>query len=110
MIKAIALIRKKPGLSQDEFQKHYEEVHVPMALKYLPSFKRYVRNYVVAPPGGEAPEFDCITEIWYEDMQGYQESLDFYGTEAGQSLREDDESIRDTSKFFFFIVEEKVSE
>jgi len=109
MVKAIALIKRKPGLSREEFRKHYEEVHAPMALKYLPSFKRYVRNYVITPPGGEEPEFDCITEIWYDDMQGYQESLGFYGTDAGRILREDDESISDTSKFFFFLVEEKVS-
>jgi hypothetical protein len=66
MVKGIAMLKRKPGLTQEEFIKHYEEVHVPLVLKHLPSIKRYVRNYVIStvvtPPGLEELEFDCITE------------------------------------------------
>jgi len=66
MIKAISLLKRKPGISLEEFSKHYEEVHVPLAMRHFP-FKRYARNYV-ASPGAEELGFDCITEVWFETM------------------------------------------
>ena len=79
MIKAIGLIKRKPGLSREEFVKHYEEVHAPLALKYFPTIKRYVRNHIITPSGAEEPQFDCITEFWYDDMEGYQAVLNALG-------------------------------
>ena len=109
MIKMVSLIRRKPGLSREEFVKHYEEVHAPLALKCFPTFKRYVRNHIIIPAGGEEPEFDCITELWYDDMQGHQAVIDFYQSEAGQPIRDDEVAFMDNSKTMSFFVEEKVS-
>ena len=53
MVKVMFLVKSKPGLSREEFCRHYEEAHVPLALKYFPTFKRYVRNYVITTPGIE---------------------------------------------------------
>ena len=112
MIKAIALIKRKPGLSQEEFSRHYEEMHAPLALKYFPTIKRYVRNYIITPPGVEEPEFDCITEFWFDSMAGAQavtDALGEYKTEIGQVFREDEDKFMDRSSRVSFPVEEKVS-
>ena len=69
MVKAIALIKRKPGLSREEFVKHYEEVHAPLILGLLTTIKRYARNHIIVPAGAEEPEFDCVTELWYDDME-----------------------------------------
>jgi uncharacterized protein (TIGR02118 family) len=79
MIKSITLIKRKPGLSREEFIKYYEEVHVPLSLKHFPTFRRYVRNYVVAPFGTEEPDFDCIMEVWFDDAEGAQAVSDALG-------------------------------
>jgi hypothetical protein len=47
MIKAMETVKRKPGLSQEEFMRHYEEVHVPLIVKHIPTLKRYVRNHVI---------------------------------------------------------------
>jgi len=109
VVKTIELIRRKTGLSREEFSKHYEKVHVPLAVKYFPTIKRYVRNHIITLPGAEEPEFDCITEIWFDDMEGAQAVFDFWKSEAGQVIRDDEESFMDRSKIVFFLVEEKVS-
>ena len=109
MIKAIALTKRKPGLSLEEFSRHYEEVHVPLALKYFPAIKRYVRNYVITPPGVEGPEFDCISEYWYGNIEEQQAAINFWQSEAGQVIRDDEESFMDRRKTVFFLVEEKVT-
>lgn len=115
MIKSIALIKRKPGISREEFFRHYEEVHAPLASKYLP-FKRYVRNYIITQAAyghraaAEEPEFDCIAEFWFDNEEDRQAVEDFLGSEAGQVIRDDEEKFMDRSKIVGFVVEEKVTE
>ncbi len=109
MIKGMSLIKRKPGLSQEEFSRHYEEVHVPLALRHFP-FKRYVRNYVISPPDAEEPGFDCITEVWFDTMEDCQAAAEFSISEAYQVISEDEEKFMDRSKIVAFLVEEKVTE
>jgi len=112
MVKGIAVLKRKPGLSQEEFHKHYEEVHVPLVLKHLPTIKRYVRNYItstIVPPGVKELEFDCITEQWFDDMEGFQAMMDFAASEAGHVIRDDEKSFLDRKKTVYVLVEETVS-
>lgn len=114
MFKVIGLIKRKPGLSREEFFKHYDEVHAPMALKYFPQFVRYERNYIMGiadPPSrsGEEPEFDCITEIWYKDREAFEEAENFWTSDAGKVMLADNETFMDLSKLVFYLVEEKVA-
>ena len=113
MVKGIAVLKRKPGLSQEEFIRHYEEIHVPLVLKHLPSIKRYVRNYVistvVAPRGVEELEFDCITEQWFDDMQGFQAMMDFAASEPGRVIRDDEKNFLDRKRTVYVLVEETVS-
>lgn len=107
MVKAIVLIKWKTGVSQEECARHYEKVHGPLAVKCFPTMKRYVQNHVIAPPGVE-PEFDVMSEFWYDDMEGYQAAIDFWRSEAGQVILDDEESFMDRGKTVAFLVEEKV--
>ena len=109
MVKAIALIKRKSGLSREEFVEHYEEVHAPLILRLLTTVKRYARNHIIVPAGAEEPEFDCVTELWYDDMEGYKAMGEFWSSEAGKAIRDDEDSFLDRSKLQFFLVEEKVS-
>ena len=60
MVKAIALLRRNPGLSPEQFRKRYEEVHAPLAKRLFPFMRKYVRNYATAAPfspAGKEPRF-----------------------------------------------------
>jgi uncharacterized protein (TIGR02118 family) len=109
MVKAIALLKRKEGLSLEEFVEHYEKIHVPLILKYSTGVKRYVRNYVSGNGDKDQSSFDCITEIWYEDMTAYETSVGVWLTEKGQVIIDDEESFLDRSKIKFFLVNEVVS-
>ena len=112
MIKTIALLKRNPGLSPEEFRKHYEEVHAPLARRLFPFVRKYVRNYITpAPfsPAGEEPKFDCITEEWYENMEALQTQLEIYASETGRPLREDENELFDMTKLEFLFVEEVTS-
>ena len=109
MVKGIAVLKRKPGLSQEEFTRYYEEVHVPLVLSHFRTMRRYVRNYVVAPPGVEKPDFDCITEFWFDNKAELKRVSDVYESDVGEVIRNDEERFIDRSKMLFFRVKEMVS-
>lgn len=90
MIKSISLIRRKLGLTQEDFIRHYEEVHAPLALSCLPGLRKYVRNYVVGEVFGNPADFDVVSEFWYDSAEDAKASLAFYHSPAGQVLRDDE--------------------
>jgi uncharacterized protein (TIGR02118 family) len=81
MIKIIALIEAKPGLSQEEFRDYYEHHHVPLARRLLPMVREYRRNYLDRAAwagrssGLPAPQADVVTETWFEDETAFQAFL-----------------------------------
>jgi uncharacterized protein (TIGR02118 family) len=110
VVKAIALISRKSGISREEFAKHYEEVHAPLALKHLPMIKRYLRNHVVDMPGEEGPDFDCVTEFWFDSMEDAVKVTEFLQSDAGQVIRDDEDKFLDRDKGVAFLVDERVSD
>ena len=110
MIKTIALIKRKAGISREDFVKHYEEVHAPLALKNLPMIRRYIRNHVVDIPGSEGPDFDCISEFWFDSIEDAMGVVAFVQSESGKVLRDDEMKFMDNSRTIAFMVEERVSD
>ncbi len=123
MIKRITISKRKPGLSREEFIKHYEEVHAPLTLKHFPVL-RHARNYIIVPVGAEEPEFDCISESWYADEKALQDIARILGgtsanqtvsaanagytTDIGKLFRDDTMSFTD-GNFKSFLVDERLS-
>ena len=84
MIKCIALIKRRAGISHQEFADYYEHHHAPMARKYLSAALHYQRRYLEpdsleyqaeagAATGTE--NFDCLTELWFEDRATMEATL-----------------------------------
>jgi len=81
MIKMIGLLKKKAGMSTEDFRAYYESHHAPLASRLMPPGTDYRRSYpnVVRIEGREAdgePEFDVVTEVWFADRSAY----DAFGT------------------------------
>lgn len=76
-VKLIILIKKKDGLSPEDFRHHYETVHVPLCLSVTNRFASYVRYYVdpkgssIHPTGNKA-DFDVVTEASFESQEVYE--------------------------------------
>ena len=82
MIKTIAFIKRKSTITREEFARHYEEVHAPLAIKIFPTIKRYARNHIIKTLGGEEPDFDCISEFWFDDEEGIRAVFETWGSAA----------------------------
>ncbi|GAI94213.1 unnamed protein product, partial [marine sediment metagenome] len=50
---------------------------------------------------------DCITEFWYDDMEGAQASLDTLNSDAGQVIRDDEATFMDKDKQVVLLVDER---
>ena len=119
MIKFVALLKKKEGMSREAFIDYYENHHAPFMSETIPSIFEYRRSYVlaehmfvaghnaeVAPP---PPPFDVITELWFTDMEKYREMHAITADPAvGEKIRRDEENLFDRSWMTMFLVDERV--
>lgn len=106
MYKLILLVKRKPGLTHEEFRAHYEANHAPLARRSLPHLHRYVRNFLAAFPGQPEPEFDCITEFWFETRDAMETSMTWARSEEGQVLARDEELFMDRPAIRVYKAEE----
>lgn len=75
MIKAIALLRRRPDLTREQFIARYETAHAPLILSLFPEIASYRRNFVDrggAYEFGTPIDFDCVTEMTFADRAAYQ--------------------------------------
>ncbi|HEY7136122.1 MAG TPA: EthD domain-containing protein [Acidimicrobiia bacterium] len=96
MQKLIFLFGRKPGLSHDEFARHYLEVHAPLGRRVTRAMAGYVVNLVehVDERGARLPELDAITEIWTPSVEDFFDpALAFTSAEDGRELLADHESF-----------------
>jgi len=113
MIKIIAMLKRKSGLTIEEFSRYWREEHAPLANKMLPEAvaseqKRYVQNYAVKLPGGGEPSFDGVAEICFDGLESLQKWNDWYFSDDAKPLRDDEDNFMDKSKRVIVIAEERV--
>jgi uncharacterized protein (TIGR02118 family) len=107
MIKVVMIVKKKEGISREEFYQYWKDVHGPLVAKHIPFMRKYVQNHLVEVPGYEY-EGDGIIETWYDDVDSFLKSMDFNKTEAARPLGADWAKIADMSPPTMWIVEEHV--
>lgn len=71
MVKLIALYAKPDDVAA--FEKHYREVHVPLAMK-MPGLKKCELGWVRGAPGGEA-RYHLVAELYFEDRAALKAAL-----------------------------------
>jgi SnoaL-like domain/EthD domain len=111
MMKVIALLKKKAGLSRAEFIAYYETRHAPLIRSLLPDIADYRRNYVDREGAIEssvaAIDFDSVTEIYFADRAAcerfWERSAD---PEVARAIAEDEENVFDRAATRLFIVDE----
>jgi uncharacterized protein (TIGR02118 family) len=113
VIKIVALLKRRPDLTLEEFSHYYEHEHAPLAARSLPpevarAVKRYVQNHAVRLGRSQSdPPYDCVTEIGFNDMAGVELWTDWYRGEGGKVLRDDEENFMDTSRRVVIVTDER---
>lgn len=116
MIKLVFCCRRREGMTREEFQTRWLEVHGPLVRRLrekLPMMKRYVQSHTLAGPVNDAMRegrgtgeaYDGITEVWFdslETMAGEGEDA----AAAGQALFEDEAEFIDFANSSVFVTQE----
>ena len=118
-MKMIVLFRRKQGFTPEQFRAYYEASHAPLAVKLFPYLKDYRRNYVrhdvshrrAGGEGVSAPlDFDAITEITFDDKNGYDRMMrDMADPEIREQVVADEMRFIDRSATVVFLVDEEAT-
>ncbi|MBB6122300.1 EthD domain-containing protein [Sphingobium subterraneum] len=114
MPKVVALIKRKPGVSREQFRHHYETYHAPMAQRMVGHLLvKYVRNYpynlVEYQPEDNFLDdgYDAITEFYFKDENGPSEMARIFSLpENNAEILVDEEKFQDRTKTRLFVVDE----
>ncbi len=75
MVKFFFILRRKPGVSAEEFRRYWKETHGPIVAR-LPGLVRYFQHQVASVPrpeyAQEDAEIDGIVETWWESPEALQ--------------------------------------
>jgi uncharacterized protein (TIGR02118 family) len=66
MVKFMVVIHKRQGMTPEDFRRHLQEVHGPLA-KQLPGLRKNVQNYACVDPKRKPPGWDAIVELYFDD-------------------------------------------
>jgi uncharacterized protein (TIGR02118 family) len=66
-LKAVEFFTRKPGMSVEDFQRHWQTIHAPLAAK-IPGVGRYVVSATrpSAYAAGRTPAYDGAALMWFE--------------------------------------------
>ncbi len=112
MVKVSVLLKRKPGMSPEEFRRYWREVHGPLLMKQS-ALMRHIRKYVQCHsiaevfadmPGVVSSEFDGIAEMWGDSVDNVRRGL----AEPAylEVIRPDEEKFLDLPKCVFMVTEE----
>ena len=102
MLKFMVVLFRRPDLPADQFRRHLEDVHTPLA-KALPGLKRYRQNYAVADPARRHPGWDAIVELYFESYEAMQAA---WASSQGAASDADLQWFADLSRTTWSVVEE----
>jgi uncharacterized protein (TIGR02118 family) len=105
MIRLIFVLRRKPSMSREQFQKYWNEVHGPLVAKHVTTLNilRYVQDHTLDDPtneqmaherGGMEAPYDGVAELWWTTREALATSI---GSPAGQTAAK--ELVEDEATF-----------
>jgi uncharacterized protein (TIGR02118 family) len=100
MLKVVSLLKRKEGMSLDEFRRWAMEEH-PLLGKKLPGLRHYHMS-VLLEDNPDLP-YHAVSEFWFDDNEA---RLAAFGTAEGKAAAED--AIAHCSARVHLLTEEKV--
>jgi uncharacterized protein (TIGR02118 family) len=80
----MTLLRRKPGATSKEFQRHWRDIHGALVVK-LPHIQRYVQNFVLESI--PKSEIEGIVELTFANKQDFAEA---FASPGGKALPPDE--------------------
>ena len=116
MLKLTFCLRRKPGLSREEFQRYWSENHGPLMRKNMAAMgvRKYVQqrtldgetaDFIANSRGGPEP-YDGVAEAWWDDLAAVQAATGSAdGRAAGKEMYKDELNFIDLANSPCFLTE-----
>ena len=108
MIKLIEIIKRREDKTHEEFIRYWEDIHGPKIASAIPGLRKYVQNKPVILAKGTEPPIDGIAELWFDDLESWRRSAEYFLGDEGIAVRHDAEEFVDRKKLVVLVCEEKV--
>ncbi len=111
-VKLVMPMKRRPGMTIEEFREYYETHHRLLGEKYLAGYvTRYFRRFLNPLRARDGtltdPEYDVILEIWYPDQEAFEAcGRHLSQPDIAQEIREDEERIFNMDFMRSYLVEE----
>jgi uncharacterized protein (TIGR02118 family) len=120
MIKLVFTIRRREGMTREEFQNYWRDQHAPLVERHAEALRirRYVQTHARDTPldeelagsrGSRPRAYDGVAELWWDSLDDLIEgSTSEDGQVAGQALLEDERRFIDLANSPIWLGEENV--
>jgi uncharacterized protein (TIGR02118 family) len=107
MIKVVFMIRRREGMTREEFQRYWREEHAELVKRHagLPGVRRYVQTHAIntdlddalaGSRGSEPHQYDGVAELWWDSIDDLvRAATSDEGRTAQQALLEDERRFID---------------
>jgi uncharacterized protein (TIGR02118 family) len=117
VVKLVYVIRRREGLSAEEFRRYWLEIHAPKVINVAKDIRarRYVQSHTLDTPLNQAfadsrglsPFYDGITEVWWDSLDELTAAASSpEGATAFKMLLEDEQQFIDLTRSTIFMTEE----
>jgi uncharacterized protein (TIGR02118 family) len=99
-VKLFSLLRRRPGLTRDEFDRHWAEAHAPIVREALGA---HMLGYEQHPrrPGDGPEDYDGVPVVWYASREAFRAGLG--GGAYAQKIAPDEERFLDRTALAFVL-------
>jgi hypothetical protein len=112
MLKQVCLLKRRPGMTREEFIDYYENHHSKIGEPHMLLARRYVRRYIVPernPITKEIvePPYDVVMELWWDSRNDFEATMQKFGEgDLFKVIHDDEERIFASHDNPVFTVEE----
>ena len=108
MIKMIITIKRREGMSHEEFVRYQREIHRPLLMS-IPESRRYIRRFIVSypvpAPKYSGPDYDSVVEAWFDSMEDMNAL--YFSENFLSKVDPDHENFMDLSSYGRIVAEEE---
>jgi uncharacterized protein (TIGR02118 family) len=111
MVKVAVMLKRKPGMSAEEFHRYWKGVHGPLVLgvpELMRHFRKYVQSHAIDTgladtPGGSGL-YDGVAELWADNLDEVKKA--FAEPRYLEIVRPDEHKFLDLANCIFMVTEE----
>jgi uncharacterized protein (TIGR02118 family) len=118
MIKLVFMVRRREGMTREEFQRYWKEEHAELVKRHgeLLRIRRYVQTHardtdlddaLAGSRGSEPRQFDGVAELWWDSIEDLMQAATTpEGQTAQHALLEDERRFIDVANSPIWLGEE----